>query len=96
MLVVSIILEAAVAVIAAFAALAGRPYLSLLHLHGLCALRPRALATMAGLGAAVVGTVLAGDHHGAGCGMGAVSGRAREVASGAAKPEKESDRYGRW
>jgi hypothetical protein len=79
MLIVSIILEAAVAVIAALAAWAGRPYLyGLSFTFAAYVLRPRAPATMAGRRADAVGIVLAGHHHRAGCGVGAASGAARE------------------
>ena len=83
MLVVSIILEAAVAVIAALAAWAGRPYLYGLSFTfaALCALRPRAPATMAGRGTVAVRIVLAGDCHSTSGGVGAVSGAAREVVA---------------
>ena len=81
LLIVSIILEAAVAVIAALAAWAGRPYL-----YGLsftfAAYVLYDLATMAGRGAVAVGIVLAGDHHRASGGVGTVSGGAKQVSSG--------------
>jgi hypothetical protein len=87
MLVVSIILEAAVAVIAVLAARAGRPssgaaipLRSCFHIRGLCALRPCAPATMASRGASAVGLILAGDRYRSGGSVGTVLGKAGEVA----------------
>jgi len=81
MLVISIILEAAVAVIAALAARAGRPYLyGLSFTFAAYVLRPCAPTTMAGRGAAAVGTVLAGYHRGPAGGVRAIPRRAREMA----------------
>jgi len=80
MLIILIIILA-VAVIAALAARSGQPYLyGLSFTFAAYVLRPCAPTTMAGRGAAAVGTVLAGYHRGPAGGVRAIPRRAREMA----------------